>query len=711
MQPPTQPLVSHGGTPVRWPVRLEDTLRSIRLWIPEDALLAAFPDHLPATVRDAVSASVAEGRVVRDARGWVRLNPVFRRRGPTAPEVQRCAQVALDHACLATPADLSLQVARLSVADWQDPGMIDSVEQLFERARWGLRARELVDMLDDADLLGTLIEVVPRGVLALLIEGGRTEQARPLVGRHDRYLRGLLAFQDGDLEAARASLDGVVGLSARFLRIEVHRAAFDYDAMEAELAAITTPQLAPMDALRRAFFQHRVVSYRGRWDQLPATVELMRAAAAQTGDGSLRCRVVDAELSQSIRMGDVPASVALLSELERLVGEGWSPGLQSRLTLYHAFVADLAGDHLRFEAALARPFSGRTDTVFRQLQEAALAVLKGNADIALACPAVRGVKGMEAQFLATVGRLEEALERVDTPLPGFGEIDHLILRAPIDARLGRGRIVDPWPGITPFQLCKLSLANTLVALAAGALDAARDWADRGLSTAAQRGLWNLGAALLLTRADVAARRGELDDARADLDRFDELGRHAHGYLTNQAAVARARLDDARPDDRFIERLVRQQDRISLGILAARWSLGPAADTLLAELPEVTCEQLEASFLTPRGLPTLTLRAEGRWVGLPDGTTVDLRRSGAPRRLLVALARARMEAPGQGVQADALVSIGWPGEAMHWESARSRLYTVVRRLRARGVVGLETVDGGYRISPEVGVCFDASTPDG
>ena len=94
---------------------------------------------------------------------------------------------------------------------------------------------------------------------------------------------------------------------------------------------------------------------------------------------------------------------------------------------------------------------------------------------------------------------------------------------------------------------------------------------------------------------------------------------------------------------------------------------------------------------------LAVAIDGSAVDLPDGTTVDLRRRQAVRRILAALARARREHPGEPVPAQACIEAGWPGERMRWESAQARLWTSIRALRAVGLGdALETVGDGYRL---------------
>lgn len=688
---------------------VEDTLRPLRRYVAVSAISAAFPGHPAAAIDEALAESALAGRIVRDADGRVRLNPIFRSHTRTPPDAIARARVVLHEACRQAPADLSLRVARFAIADWDDPAAVDDARAFFERIRFGMRARELVDKLDAADLLSTLMDLCPRAVLALLLDAGRLDQARPLIGGHDPYLQALLALHEGRHDDAQMWLAGVAGLAARFLRIEVYRATFDYDHIEAELTDVPSRGLPPLATLQRAFYAHRVACFRSRWNALDPIVEQMWAAATELDDGSLQCRVLDARLSVTIRWGDVPASVRLLSQLERLVGAGWSPGLQARLALYQGFVADLAGDHLRLRTAVRRPFSVPADDLLRQLQLAALMVLEGDAPAALETAAVRASPGLHAQFLTTVGRFDQALPLVEAAPPGYAEPDHIILRGPIEARLGRGKVYAAWPDITPYQHCKLAWSNALTLLAEGRLDDAHRWACEGLDTARQRSLWDLGASLLLTRADIHVRQGHPDEARADLARFDELGRHDHDYRVNLATVARACLDDTPPDASFIARLVQQHDRVSLAVLAVRWSVGAAAESLLTDLPEALTDQLESAFLAPCPRSVLIVRNDARQVVLPDGTSLDLRRSGAPRRVLLALARHHRVHSGLPLNADVLIEQGWPGERIHWDSARTRLYTVIRRLRARGLDQVETVDGGYRLSPALEVVVHDPAP--
>jgi hypothetical protein len=97
--------------------------------------------------------------------------------------------------------------------------------------------------------------------------------------------------------------------------------------------------------------------------------------------------------------------------------------------------------------------------------------------------------------------------------------------------------------------------------------------------------------------------------------------------------------------------------------------------------------------------------DGRALHLADGTAVDLTRRAAPRRLLVELARARIEEPGRVRTFEELIEAGWPGERMHPEAARKRLRTAIWTLRKMGLESvIVTHDDGYSLDREAHVVW-------
>ncbi|MFO0614868.1 MAG: hypothetical protein U0414_19930 [Polyangiaceae bacterium] len=99
--------------------------------------------------------------------------------------------------------------------------------------------------------------------------------------------------------------------------------------------------------------------------------------------------------------------------------------------------------------------------------------------------------------------------------------------------------------------------------------------------------------------------------------------------------------------------------------------------------------------------TLLLGPDAIWIEPSGGARQPLAR--AQRRVALALARARLDAPGTTLDVWELVEAGWPGERPIFEAARNRVYVVISRLRRLGFAGaLERFDEGYRISPNVRV---------
>jgi len=122
------------------------------------------------------------------------------------------------------------------------------------------------------------------------------------------------------------------------------------------------------------------------------------------------------------------------------------------------------------------------------------------------------------------------------------------------------------------------------------------------------------------------------------------------------------------------------------------------------------------FVEPWGMPEkqddpraiLRLSEDGDRVTLPDGTTRDLSRHGAQKRLLVLLAHARCDRPGIALNTEELLRAGWPGEKMLHDAGLLRVYTSIRRLRKLGLdTCLRTRDDGYLLDVDIDVVWQPS----
>ena len=97
---------------------------------------------------------------------------------------------------------------------------------------------------------------------------------------------------------------------------------------------------------------------------------------------------------------------------------------------------------------------------------------------------------------------------------------------------------------------------------------------------------------------------------------------------------------------------------------------------------------------------LRIGAGGRWFSPPGGgrTSVDRR---AWARVLGALARQRVDHPGEGLTTDQLFAAGWPDERALQHAARNRVWVALAGLRALGLDALIHRRGGrYVLDPGV-----------
>lgn len=103
---------------------------------------------------------------------------------------------------------------------------------------------------------------------------------------------------------------------------------------------------------------------------------------------------------------------------------------------------------------------------------------------------------------------------------------------------------------------------------------------------------------------------------------------------------------------------------------------------------------EAQSDTPR----LLVGEDGVWFQVATDDRVDMSRRGPARRILVALAKARMEEPGKTMDVFDMLEAGWPGEKVMYEAGANRVYVTLNTLRRLGL-------RGFILSNEGGWCID------
>jgi hypothetical protein len=124
------------------------------------------------------------------------------------------------------------------------------------------------------------------------------------------------------------------------------------------------------------------------------------------------------------------------------------------------------------------------------------------------------------------------------------------------------------------------------------------------------------------------------------------------------------------------------------------------DGLAAELDEA--EHVAREAFTDASC-RLIVGPEARWFEFAGTPAVSLDRHRAPRFLLQALARARLERPGQALAVPSLFATGWPEQTIRKESAANRVYVAMSTLRSLGLRDvIISREDGYLLRPDVTV---------
>ena len=140
-------------------------------------------------------------------------------------------------------------------------------------------------------------------------------------------------------------------------------------------------------------------------------------------------------------------------------------------------------------------------------------------------------------------------------------------------------------------------------------------------------------------------------------------------------------------------------------LAARW---PCDDPRFALRLLQRAVNVLAETSQPIEAP-LVVRREGRAFRLPGATEdVALERRIPLARILHALARRRIESPGEAMRVEELLAAGWPAEKVRYDAGANRVYVALAELRKRGLREfIESGAEGYRLATSRSVVLDGS----
>lgn len=195
------------------------------------------------------------------------------------------------------------------------------------------------------------------------------------------------------------------------------------------------------------------------------------------------------------------------------------------------------------------------------------------------------------------------------------------------------------------------------------------------------------ALILGALASIHARRGALTESRALLDEADTIAKSCQREpsLLTTLAVHRFQLT------------IRASQAESIDAARDLVRRHPCDD------PRFALRVLEASArntdIVTSNHDRLEVRPGGKAFRLPTtADEVDLSRRPALARILGALARQRVEAPGEGLGVDDVLAAGWPDERIRYEAGANRVYVALAELRKIGLRDwLVTDERGYRLT--------------
>lgn len=309
----------------------------------------------------------------------------------------------------------------------------------------------------------------------------------------------------------------------------------------------------------------------------------------------------------------------------------------------------------------------------------------GESAIALLGGARTRIPYVEA--MATVDRIGRAIERAHA------------------ATDGRGR---------PYALGGLAWANVVVAV-----DGSLHLVGLGHNVVGrdERGVL-AGAPSFFAPPELALR--DAPTPSSDVYAFVQLQRSVLAYCELPPALDRIFRGAPLEEDAPIVEIVRWSTEHALGgpasrgtstELRERWEhewkllgLVPDEAALRARLVSLLAADVPARSDDASGDDAIVVDPEGAWIRV-DGASKRLDGRGALKRILVALVKQRLAAPGVRLDPDMLLEIGWPGERPIREAGMNRVYVAVSNLRKFGLRdGLQRDGEGYRIDPRITVRF-------
>ncbi|HJL17918.1 MAG TPA: tetratricopeptide repeat protein [Sandaracinaceae bacterium LLY-WYZ-13_1] len=289
------------------------------------------------------------------------------------------------------------------------------------------------------------------------------------------------------------------------------------------------------------------------------------------------------------------------------------------------------------------------------------------------------LRGAEEDALRTMAEAAARAERVGAEVAfrnavGYAAVMHMARGEDETARSGFARSLEGARGAAQPKCARLFESCALL------LDGLADGPDRA-ARALEGFLASAPTDDPLTSALLRTQRAWIDIARAR--------RAREAKAPNEALAAR---------EAALERLRAMSTAVGSH---AGWTERSADAALLVRALRTHLERTLPPLDTESSDAILRVHPEGEWFRPPHGVPVDCRRRRVVKRILSALARARVREPGAVLSPEALIGAGWPDERFVESSAKNRLHVTLATLRKLGLSSvLESHEAGYRLDPEV-----------
>jgi len=500
--------------------------------------------------------------------------------------------------------------------------------------------------------------------------------------------------RDGDAEARVLSLRVIAALGAvRMLRGGLDAWVVD---VAAALDALSDEQRAEERLLvaRARLGLARALHELGRSEAARAAYAEAGDAARDAGDASLESFALTGHGRLAAGLGEWEASVALFAAARAVPGASDAAqklahachefyGTETAVTTDEAAAVSAyvevcrAGSDPR-ELAFWVTQLGRVHSELTRDEALAEASFVEGLAIARAAGDLRG----EGFALFALGTHRMAFGRVDEARAMLTEAARTLREA----------------GTPRYEAWSLGFLGTTHALA-------REWADaRAVLDEAITLLRDVAdipreAHLLAFRGAVHARSGDRVAAAADFERAAAICPARSRYHGWTLTLCRAQMDVASgelaaPIALLVEAgWPRGEDPREV----REWPWGAEffEPRIAAKLLDDAIREVEA----PRG--KLVVAEDGSFFVLPSGARVACPGRGTLHRILVSLATARAERPGEATGAEGLVLAGWRGERLKSAAAQNRLHVALDQLRKLGLRELLLRgDAGWYLDPHV-----------